>query len=70
MSGLLHFLGLGSVVLSLALGEVLGEVESGLLFDLVKVEKRCDGAPRKFEDYNVAINKANLPDGVTIEELI
>lgn len=49
---------------------VLGNAPANKLFDLVKVEKRCDGAPRKFEDYNVTINKANLPDGVTIEELI
>lgn len=49
---------------------VLGNAPANKLFDLVKVEKKCDGAPRKFEDYNVTINKANLPDGVTIEELI
>ena len=49
---------------------VLGNAPANKLFDLVKVEKRCDGAPRKFEDYNVTINKANLPTGVTIEELI
>ena len=49
---------------------VLGNAPANKLFDLVKVEKKCDGAPRKFEDYNVTINKANLPSGVTIEELI
>lgn len=49
---------------------VLGNAPANKLFDLVKVEKKCDGAPRKFEDYNVTINKANLPTGVTIEELI
>lgn len=49
---------------------VLGNVPANKLFDLVKVEKRCDGAPRKFEDYTVTIDKNDLPAGVTIEELI
>jgi len=37
---------------------------------LVKVEKKCEGAPRAFSDYTVTINKDALPTGVTIEELI
>ena len=49
---------------------VLGNAPANKLFDLVKVEKRCDGAPRKFEDYTVTIDKNDLPAGVTIEELI
>lgn len=49
---------------------VLGNAPANKLFDLVKVEKKCDGAPRKFEDYNVIVDKVNLPVGVTIEELI
>jgi len=49
---------------------VLGNAPANKLFDLVKVEKKCDGAPRKFEDYNVTISKDCLPTGVTIEELI
>ena len=34
------------------------------------IEKRCDGAPRHFGDYKVTIDENNLPQGVTIEELI
>ena len=49
---------------------VLGNAPANKLFDLVKVEKKCDGAPRKFEDYEVTIDKDHLPNGVTIEEMI
>ena len=50
---------------------VLGNAPANKLFDLVKIEKVCDGAPRKFEDYKVyEIEKDSLPIGVTVEELI
>lgn len=49
---------------------ILGNAPANKLFDRVKVEKKCDGAPRKFEDYKVTIDKDNLPTGVTIEEMI
>ena len=49
---------------------VLGNAPANKLFDLVKIEKVCDGAPRKFDDYKVTIEKNNLPAGVTIEEMI
>ena len=50
---------------------VLGNAPANKLFDLVKIEKVCDGAPRKFEDYKVyEIEKDSLPTGVTVEELI
>lgn len=49
---------------------ILGNEPANKLFDLVKVEKKCEGAPRKFEDYEVTIDKENLPAGVTIEEMI
>ena len=49
---------------------VLGNAPANKLFDLVKVEKKCEGAPRSFSDYTVTINKDALPAGVTIEELI
>ena len=49
---------------------VLGNAPANKLFELVKVEKKCDGAPRSFSDYNVTIDAANLPSGVTIEEMI
>ena len=49
---------------------VLGNAPANKLFDLVKVEKKCNGAPRSFADYEVSINEDGLPTGVTIEELI
>ena len=49
---------------------ILGNAPANKLFDLVKVEKICDGAPRSFSDYEVSIDKDNCPLGVTIEEMI
>lgn len=49
---------------------ILGNAPANKLFDLVKVEKICDGAPRSFSDYEVSIDKDNCPHGVTIEEMI
>lgn len=50
---------------------VLGNAPANKLFDLVKVAKKQDvDVPRSFSDYNVNIDKDNLPQGVTIEELI
>ena len=48
----------------------LGNAPANKLFDLVKVEKVCDGVPRSFSDYTVTIDKAALPANVTVEELI
>ena len=48
----------------------LGNAPANKLFDLVKVEKVCDGAPRSFGDYAVTIDKDKLPANVTVEELI
>ena len=49
---------------------MLGNAPANKLFDLVKVQKKCDGAPRKFADYEVTIDRANLPAGITIEDMI
>lgn len=49
---------------------VLGNAPANKLFDLVKVEKICNDAPRKFADYQVTIDRNNLPAGVSIEEMI
>ena len=49
---------------------VLGNAPANKLFDRVKVKKISEGAPRRFGDYEVTIDKENLPAGVTIEELI
>lgn len=49
----------------------LGNAPANKLFDLVKIEKKNDaGVPRSFLDYNVTIDLENLPQGVTVEELI
>ena len=49
---------------------ILGNAPANKLFDLVKIEKTIDGAPRSFKDYKVTITKDYLPSGVTVEELI
>lgn len=49
---------------------VLGNAPANKLFERIKIEKKCEGAPRKFDDYKVTINKDNLPTGVTVEEMI
>ena len=49
---------------------VLGNAPANKLFDLVKVEKKTDNAPRKFSDYTITVDKSNLPTGVIMEELI
>ena len=51
-------------------GSVLGNAPANKLFDLVKVKKVCDGAPRSFCDYTVTIDKEGLPANVTVDELI
>lgn len=50
---------------------VLGNAPANKLFDLVNVERKDPSTiARSFNDYEVNINQACLPDGVTIEELI
>ena len=48
----------------------LGNAPANKLFDLVNVEKVCDGAPRSFSDYSVTIDKENVLSNITVEELI
>lgn len=48
----------------------LGNAPANKLFDLVKVEKVTDSAPRSFSDYEVTIDRESVPSGVTVEELI
>lgn len=48
----------------------LGNAPANKLFDRVKVEKICEGAPRSFADYTVTIDKEGLPETITVEELI
>lgn len=47
---------------------ILGNAPANKLFDLVKIEKVCEDAPRSFRDYKVTIEET--PQGVTVEELI
>ena len=49
---------------------LLGCAPANKLFDLVKVEKMCEGVPRSFSDYMVTVNKDALPVGVSVKELI
>lgn len=47
----------------------LGNAPANKLFELVKIEKVCKGAPRSFKDYKVEV--ADCPySNVTVEELI
>lgn len=48
----------------------LGNAPANKLFELVKIHKTCDGAPRSFGDYSVMLDKDNVPSNVTVEELI
>jgi CRISPR-associated protein Csd2 len=45
----------------------LGNAPSHKLFDLVTVTKKPDvEAPRSFNDYDLTINEAAIPNGVTL----
>ncbi len=48
----------------------LGNAPANKLFDLVKIEKLTDAAPRSFSDYQITIDKTSVPSGVTVEYLI
>ena len=49
----------------------LGNAPAHKLFDLVTVERKDKTKPaRQFSDYSVMIDKDDLPDGVTLEELL
>ena len=48
---------------------VLGNAPANKLFDLVQIEKKTDGAPRSFKDYEVTI-ASEIPLGIKVEELI
>ena len=48
----------------------LGCAPAAQLFERVSIKKSNEGPARQFSDYTVAINKADLPQGVTIKELL
>ena len=49
---------------------VLGNAPANKLFERVKIVKKCEGVPRSFSDYEVSIDTADLPAGISVEELI
>jgi CRISPR-associated protein Csd2 len=49
----------------------LGNAPAHQLFALIKVEKNGDvAAPRKFEDYNVTVDEAAVPNGVSLQPVV
>ena len=48
----------------------LGNASADSLFKRVKIERTTEGAPRDFEDYAIKVNEADMPDGVTVQQLI
>lgn len=49
----------------------LGNAPAGTLFDRVKVSQKANvDIPRSFNDYEVVVDKENLPEGIEIKELL
>lgn len=49
----------------------LGNAPANVLFDRVKVQRKADvSTPRSFEDYEVFINRDDMPSGITVRELL
>lgn len=48
--------------------DILGNAPAHKLFERVKITKISDGAPRSYQDYEVMIDKADLPEGIKIIE--
>jgi CRISPR-associated protein Csd2 len=50
----------------------LGNARADQLFRRVEIKKQTEGdaPPRSFDDYAVAVNDADLPDGITIEHWV
>ena len=50
----------------------LGNAPAHKLFDLVTVKRAMESTkpPRAFSDYEIVLNLANVPSGVTVEERI
>ena len=49
---------------------VLGNAPANQLFDIVKIEKNTEDAPRSYKDYMVTVDEPKLPSGVTVEYMI
>lgn len=49
----------------------LGSAPAGKLFDLIKIELKDPSKPaRKFADYDITVDKAGLPEGVELIEML
>lgn len=48
----------------------LGNAPSHLLFDRIQVKRRTDKPARSYSDYDVTIDQDNLPQGVTLIEML
>lgn len=52
----------------------LGNAPARRLFDLIRVEPvqvaESDAPPRRFADYTVVVDEANLPEGITLKRLV
>ena len=48
----------------------LGNAPSHLLFDHIQVKRKTDKPARSYSDYEVSVNKEQLPAGVTLLELL
>lgn len=48
----------------------LGNAPANKLFDRVTISKVSDKSARQFSDYKIEIDKDNMPQGVTMQELI
>lgn len=48
----------------------LGNAQAHRLFDRVRVTKTIDGPARAFSDYEVIVDEADLPQGVTLQKVV
>ena len=48
----------------------LGNAPSHLLFDRIQVKRRTDKPARSYSDYDVTVDQDNLPQGVTLIEML
>jgi len=48
----------------------LGNAPAHLLLERIRVERRTEGPPRRFEDYQILVDEADLPKGVTLTRLV
>jgi len=47
----------------------LGNAPANRLFDLIKIKRKDESRPaRSFEDYEITVDRENVPEGVTLEE--